>query len=96
MRVSYHPDFPKDIKGYEGRYQNVSQRLALRFRAEIDDAIERIKESPSSAGHFLNTGSQVVKKFEDATLPHFHFSFFTAYLSICSFFVPSSRAPRTL
>jgi hypothetical protein len=50
MRVAYHPDFPKDIKRFEAQYLEVSERLGARFRAAVDDAIEQIKKSPSSAG----------------------------------------------
>jgi hypothetical protein len=42
MRVSYHPGLPKDIKRFEAQYLDVSERLALRFRAAVDDAIEQI------------------------------------------------------
>ena len=38
MRVVYHPDFPKDIKRFEKQYRDISERLALRFRAEVDGA----------------------------------------------------------
>jgi hypothetical protein len=51
MRVVFHPDFPKDIKASESQYREVSERLALRFRAEIDEAIAQIKARPSAAGH---------------------------------------------
>jgi len=61
MRVVFHPDFPKEIKGFEFQYREVSERLASRFRAEIDHGIEEIRRHPSSAGHFLNTGSKIVK-----------------------------------
>ena len=73
MIVSYHPDFPKDIKRFEAQYREVSERLGLRFRAEVDQAIERIKASPSSAGHFLNTGSHVVKEVRRRNLVSFPF-----------------------
>lgn len=73
MRVSYHPDFPKDIKEFEGQYRDVSERLALRFRADIDQAIEHIKASPGSAGHFLHTGSQIVKEVRRRNLSAFPF-----------------------
>lgn len=73
MRVSYHPDFPKDIKEFEAQYLEVSQRLALRFRADVDNAIEHIKASPGSAGHFLNTGSQIIKEVRRRNLPSFPF-----------------------
>lgn len=55
MRVLFHPDFPKDIQRFEAGYATISTGLATRFRAEVDGAIEAIKVSPTSAGHFLNT-----------------------------------------
>lgn len=47
---------------FEAQYREISVRLGQRFRAEVDSAIEHIKTSPSSAGHFVNTGSQIVKE----------------------------------
>ena len=73
MRVFYHPDFPKDIKRLEAQYLEISQRLALRFRTEVDKAIERIKTSPGSAGHFLSTGSRIVKEVRRCNLSSFPF-----------------------
>src|SRR6266498_1581777 len=46
----------------EAEFRDISERLGLRFRADVDTALERIKSSPSSAGHDLNTGSQIVKE----------------------------------
>jgi len=71
MRVSYHPDFPKDIKRFEAQYLEVSERLALRFRAVVDEAIKQIKASPTSAGHFVNTGSRIVKEVRRCNLSSF-------------------------
>lgn len=71
MRVVYHPDFPKDIRRFEAQYLAVSERLALRFRAAVDEAIERIKASPASAGHFVNTGSRIVKEVRRHDLSSF-------------------------
>jgi hypothetical protein len=96
MRVSYHPDFPKEIKRFEAQYREVSEQLALRFRAEVDNAIEHIKSSPGSAGHFLNTGSQVVKEVRSAICPRFHFLFCTVFMKICWYFGPSSPVHRIL
>ena len=73
MRVVYHPEFPQDIKRFEAQYGKISDRLASRFRAEVDDAIERIKNSPASAGHFLNTGSKIVKDVRRRNLSVFPF-----------------------
>ena len=58
MRGSIPEDFP---------------RLGLRFRAEVDKAIEHIKASPGSAGHFLNTSSQIVKEVRRRNLSSFPF-----------------------
>jgi hypothetical protein len=73
MRVSYHPDFPRDIKRFEAQYGAISSGLAWRFRQEVDKAIERIKSAPSSAGHFVNTGSQIVKEVRRRNLSCFPF-----------------------
>ena len=73
MRVAYHPEFPQDIKKYEAQYREISPLLGLRFRAEVDKAIEQIKSSPSSAGHFLNTGSKIVKQVRRRNLASFPF-----------------------
>ncbi len=77
MRFSYHPEFPQDIKRYEGQYQEISPRLGSRFRGEVDKAIERIKASPGSAGHFLNTASQIVRNVRRRNL--ISFPFFVLY-----------------
>jgi hypothetical protein len=71
MKVSYHPDFPRDIKRFEVQYLEASESLALRFRAAVDDAIEQIKTSPSSAGHFVNTGSRILKEVRRRNLSVF-------------------------
>ncbi len=73
MRVVYHPEFPQEIKRFEAQYREISDRLALRFRAEVDDVIERVKNSPTSAGHFLNTGSKIVEDVRRRNLTAFPF-----------------------
>ena len=74
MKVSFHPDFPDDIRKFEREYRLVSDSLAERFRSEIDSAIEAIKSSPTSAGHFLDLGSEIVRDLRRRNLrafPHF-------------------------
>jgi hypothetical protein len=73
MRVIYHPEFPKEIKNFETQYHDISDRLAARFRSDVDNAIQRIKDAPTSAGHFLDTGSQVVKNVRRRNLSVFPF-----------------------
>jgi hypothetical protein len=71
MTFVYHPEFPQDIKKFEAQYREISQRLGHRFRAEVEKAIQRVKESPNSAGHFLDTGSQIVKEVRRRNLKSF-------------------------
>jgi hypothetical protein len=73
MRVLFHPEFPKDVRRFAAEYANVSTGLALRFRKEIDDAVEAIKSSPNSAGHFLNLGSAMVPELRRRNLRAFPF-----------------------
>jgi hypothetical protein len=58
MKVVFHPEFPKDVR---------------RFRREIDSAVDAIKSSPTSAGHFLNLGSAVVPDLRRRNLKAFPF-----------------------
>ena len=73
MRELYHPDFPKDIRRFEAEYRKVSDGLAARFHKEIADALETIKATPQAAGHFVQTGSQVVPEFRRRNLRAFPF-----------------------
>ena len=73
MRVLFHPDFPEDIRKFEADYRTISDGLAARFRHELEDALDAIKASPQSAGHFLQTGSKVVPEFRRRNLRAFPF-----------------------
>jgi len=98
MRVVYHPEFPQDIKRYEAQYRDLSPQLGSRFRAEVDKGIALIKASPSSAGHFLNTGSKIVREVRRRNLRSF--PFFVLYgvagdLLVFRSLTPSSSDPLT-
>jgi len=73
MRVLFHPEFPRDIRKFEKDYRAISDGLAARYRRELDEALEAIKLSPQSAGHFLQTGSEVVTAFRRRNLRAFPF-----------------------
>jgi hypothetical protein len=73
MKVSFHPDFPDDVLLFEKDYREVSQSLAERFRTELDSAIDAIKETPTSAGHFLDLGSEIVSDLRRRNLRSFPF-----------------------
>jgi hypothetical protein len=98
MRVVYHPDFPKEIKEFEGQYRKTSERLGSRFRLEIEEGIEKIKSQPSGAGHFLNTGSKIVKEVRRGNLTSFPFFILYAVhedLLIFQSIIPSASDPLT-
>jgi hypothetical protein len=73
MRVLFHPGFPKDVRRFEAEYAAISPGLAARFRREVDTALEAVKASPTSAGHFLNLGSRVVRQVRRRNLRAFPF-----------------------
>jgi hypothetical protein len=73
MRVSYHPEFPGDIRKFEAGYFQVSKGLAARFCKEIDGAVAAIQESPRSAGHLLNHPTAVTLELRRRNLRAFPF-----------------------
>ena len=60
MTVLFHPEFPKDIRRFEAEYAKISEGLRARFRDEIDQTVDAIKDSPASAGHFLHLRSSAL------------------------------------
>ena len=96
MKVVFHPEFPGDQRKFEASYAEISDGLAIRFRREIDEAIEAIKASPSAAGHFVNTGSGVVTEFRRRNLQAFPFFVlygWTGELLIFGSIVPTRSDP---
>ena len=73
MKVFFHPEFPNDVRKFERDYANISDGLAARFRQEINKAVEEIKSSPSSAGHYINSGSEIVRELRRRNLRAFPF-----------------------
>ena len=73
MRVLFHPGFPKNLRKFEAEYAQISPGLSRRFRQELDDAVEAVKSSPNSAGHFLDLGSSIVTELRRRNLRAFPF-----------------------
>jgi hypothetical protein len=71
--VIFHPEFSTDIRRFEAEYSQVSEGLARRFRNEVLQALDVIMSSPTSAGHFLTTGSAVVSELRRRNLRSFPF-----------------------
>ena|SRR5580698_9607773 len=98
MRVVFHPEFAKDIRRFEAEYSHISEGLAKRFRSEVDQALEAIKSSPTSAGHFLNFRSSAIPDLRRRNLksfPHFVlYGFFGDQIFFGSL-IPSRSDPLT-
>ncbi len=73
MKVLFHPDFPNDQRKFQADYAEISVGLAARFQREIDEAIAAVKAAPAAAGHFVNTGSEIVAEFRRRNLNAFPF-----------------------
>ena len=73
MTVIFHPEFPNDIRKFESGYAQISAGLATRFRDEVYLAVDVVKVSPASAGHFLNLGSSIAPEFRRRNLKAFPF-----------------------
>ncbi len=73
MTVLYHPEFAGDIRRFANQYGTISPRLEQRFRLEVDGAIAAIREDPSGTGHFVNTGSVILRQVRRRNLSIFPF-----------------------
>ena len=98
MRVLFHPEFPRDVRRFADAYGQISPGLSARFRQEIDDAVEAVKLSPASAGHYLNLGSKIVPELRRRNLRAFPFFILygaTAEQLIFGSVIPSRSDPLT-
>ena len=73
MRVLFHPEFPQDVRRFAAEYRLISRGLADRFSREIDEAVEAVKRSPGSAGHYLNCVSKIIPELRRRNLRNFPF-----------------------
>jgi hypothetical protein len=73
MIVIYHPEFPRDITQFAAKYADVSPKLGVRFRHEVDNAIVAVLTNPTGAGHYINTGSVVLHDARRRNLEIFPF-----------------------
>ena len=73
MRIQLHPDFAKDIRRFESEYRSVTPALGQRFLKDVTAALDAVKLSPLSAGHYVNTGSQIIRDCRRRNLRAFPF-----------------------
>ena len=98
MTVRYHPEFAQDVLRFAGQYRAISPRLGARFRMELDEALTRIMVEPTAAGHFVNTGSTIVKEVRRRNLVSFpHFVLYGLHddLLVIGALIPSASDPLT-
>lgn len=96
MKVVFHPDFAADAARFIREYRQISTALGDRFRQETEDAIRVIQGSPASAGHYLNTGSRIVRHVRRRNLRSFPFLILyglTDGLLIIASLIPSRSDP---
>lgn len=64
MDYSFHPDGAKELEKVENYYDNISQELGNRFRAETEMAISRILDCPNAWQRLSqNTRRRALKTF---------------------------------
>lgn len=73
MTVLYHPEFVRDIQQFAIQYADISPKLAARFRRDIDVTLAAVKTNPTGAGHFVNTGSLILREVRRRNLETFPF-----------------------
>ncbi|MFZ5494730.1 MAG: hypothetical protein ACOZE5_05260 [Verrucomicrobiota bacterium] len=98
MTVLYHPEFAGDIRRFAAQYAVVSPRLESRFRREVDEALLAIKSNPTAAGHFVNTGSAILREVRRSNLDAFPFFVLYGLTEDCLIFgslIPSASDPLT-
>lgn len=98
MKVLYHPKFAGDIRRFTLQYRAIAPHLADRFAVEVDAAIAAIELSPMGAGHFVHTGSRIVKGARRRNLRVFPFFILYAVADdqlIFGSVLPSAADPLT-
>ena len=73
MTILYHPEFVRDIQRIAHKYAEISPKLDVRFRRDIDIALVAVKTNPTSAGRFINTGSLILREVRRRNLEVFPF-----------------------
>lgn len=63
MKIEYHPFTVDDLHTAESHYQDQQPGLARDFRAEVLQAIERIKESPFLYAEVNGVRRALLKRF---------------------------------
>ena len=73
MTVVYHPKFVLDIQRFATKYAGISPALEMKFHRAVKVALTMVKANPTSAGHFINTGSLILREVRRHNLKSFPF-----------------------
>jgi hypothetical protein len=73
MTVLYHPEFARDIQQFAASDEDLSPKLGLKFRHDVNTALAAVQINPTSAGHFINTGSLILREVRRRNLHEFPF-----------------------
>jgi hypothetical protein len=96
MIVVYHPQFAEDINRFTAQYAAVSARLGERFQSDIETALSAVIANPSGAGHFVDTGSHILREVRRRNLTVFPFFILYALVDerlIFGSVIPSASDP---
>lgn len=73
MTVLYHPEFPRDVRRFATKYAEISPKLEVRYRHQVDATIAAVLANPTGAGHFINMGSSILREVRRRNLEVFPF-----------------------
>jgi hypothetical protein len=73
VTVLYHPEFVRDIQRFATKYAKISPTLGVRFRQDVDMVLDAVKTNPTGTGHFINTGSLILREVRRRNLAVFPF-----------------------
>jgi hypothetical protein len=98
MTILYHPGFAGDIQRFASKYAEISPKVGERFRQDIDGALLAVKTNPTGAGHYINTGSLILREVRRRNLDAFPFFVLYGLADVRLVFgsvIPSASDPLT-
>jgi len=79
MHIAAHVEFANDQIKFWSNYSDVSERVAVHFQQQIDDAMLAIMTYPLAAGHFFQIGKRQVTHLRRRNLKRFPFFILYSY-----------------
>lgn len=98
MTVLYHPEFARDVQRFTVRYADLSPKLGVKFRDDVNAALAAVQVNPTGADHFINTGSFILREVRRRNLCEFPFFVLYALADdrlVFGSVIPSASDPLT-